>query len=395
MSLEEHPPFFNQGLINDFISRMGIPNLHIYCYDTLKSENKLKFLSSAMGKCCGDNIGKDYLTANISNLKNRERYDLALLTHTADFKSNQLVENILGFILVQRGECSKLPNTYCINLVCSPIGDSRAKGVGSIMMALYLYCVMNNPNVADKIGLLELANSYENIAGLCLYSKYGFSYDPTLYEGRCFEDKFNLPMIVDMSEKYGVENIEEANQKLKDIATGASRGFIKPAICQVSGGGNKQMLLGFLLSLDKLLDLQASEYIVPYIKSNGSTTHYDKLHELFGENHQAVKDKIAQLLTPSYELTEEDAHILNNVYSAPTPPTPPPPPRQTRKRQVSVAKEPSPVKQLVSETKRTKITPAKGRSSTKKKSNTNATSTEKKTPSKRNTRFSNKRAKSI
>lgn len=332
--------FFTQDLLDNFKGLLENSGLNLYCYDFLEKEKKISRLPSSMKKCCGTNIGTGYINSQSRNLKNEKNtFDLALVTFQPheNFTSTKLDENILGFIIVQKGECNKFNDTYCINLICSSIFDERAKGMGSILIALYLYCIINNNNVIDKRGLLELANSYINMGGLCLYSKYGFEYDPSLYGDDCFNDHNNLPMIVDIETKYGGSNNDESNQIIKNILVGNNKGFPKPDICAIRDN-DKQLLLGCLMNLNMFLDLDTPEYIISFIKSDDITVEYDVLYNSLGNNPNAVKSKINELM--SKELTTNDRELLTNVYiipqSEPVPP-PLPPPKEvttmtTRKR---------------------------------------------------------------
>jgi len=265
-----------------------------------------------MKKCCGNNIGIDYINKQNRALKhNKDTHDLALITYEPqeNFSSTKLENNILGFIIIQKGECSKFNDTYCINLICSPSLDERSKGIGSILIALYIYCIMNNDDIIEKRGLLELANSYVNMGGLCLYSKYGFVYDPLLYGADCFNDYNNLPMIVEIDTKYG-----NSNEIIKDILLGKNKGFQKPPICSIREN-DKQLLIGILMNLDKFLKLNNLEYITSYIMSNNTSIEYELLYNLLGNSPEMVEIKINELMTG--ELSDEDRELLSKIYVEP------------------------------------------------------------------------------
>lgn len=315
--------FFTQSLLEDFKGLLGNPNLNVYCYDYLESNNKLSNLIGAMKNCCGNHIGTSYLNQQNRALKSKnDAYDLALITYEKDLKPSSLSTNILGFIIVQKNECAKFQDAYCINLICSPSNDNRTKGIGSLLFALYLYCVINNNNVVEngKLGLLELANSYINIGGLCLYSKYGFEYDSSLYGDDCFNDYNNLPMIVDMKSKYEYPNIERSNQILKEIALGINKGFPKPTLCSISNN-HKQLLLGILSNLDNFLKQNKTEYIISFIKSDYTTVEYEILFNELSNDPSKVDAKINELIsTVSSELSPNDMELLQKIYIAPEQP---------------------------------------------------------------------------
>ena len=108
-----------------------------------------------------------------------------------DFKIRQ----IKGFIIVERGECKKYLKRYAIKLICSTHNQ------GTLLMGLYMHTLLNNNNIdtPDKIGILELADGYNNIPGLCTYHKFGFTEDNKLYGDNCFEGVHSMPMSVDLN----------------------------------------------------------------------------------------------------------------------------------------------------------------------------------------------------
>jgi regulator of sigma D len=103
---------------------------------------------------------------------------------------------IVGFLIAQRGECPKYPNAYAVNLICA-----RERGISSMLMGCYLYCIKRHPRYMQK-GLLELANEYNNLNGFCAYRKMGYVFDPDIYSANClkFADAGDalLPMSVDI-----------------------------------------------------------------------------------------------------------------------------------------------------------------------------------------------------
>ena len=104
---------------------------------------------------------------------------------------------IVGFLIAQRGECPKYPNAYSVNLICA-----REKGISSMLMGCYMYCIKRHSRYMQK-GLLELAGAYDNLNGFCAYRKMGYVFDPDIYSANClkFEDEGDalLPMSVDIA----------------------------------------------------------------------------------------------------------------------------------------------------------------------------------------------------
>lgn len=179
--------------------------------------------------------------------------------------SKYKLDSIIGFVIVEKGMCKRYANAYGINLICSRSGVES--GIGSLLMGLYLYTIVSHPKelsssavinyqsgkafinyqlieIPDEIsyqkplfstsdeliplqhiGILELAGSYLNAAGLCLYEKFGFRYEPLLLKQDCFLDIENLPMILSFSSNpkykpYWKNNIEQIKQILIKISIG-------------------------------------------------------------------------------------------------------------------------------------------------------------------------------
>ena len=211
---------------------------------------------------------------------------------------NQLLEyrlsGVVGFIIVEKGECNQFPNGWSINLICT--SKNAIPGSGSILMGLYLYTILCHPdgnadrfvypgkegiiNVYEKltdieeeptyeikfettqplipvqqIGILELASAYTNAGGLCMYEKFGFKYVYELYGEHCFPDYYNLPMLLnfDRLREYSELTKEQRQQKVINITAGLDRGFEKSKICNLRDR-KEQKLLGYLKSMQILYE---------------------------------------------------------------------------------------------------------------------------------------------
>ena len=101
------------------------------------------------------------------------------------------LENIKGFIIVEKGECRKHDNIYSIKLICSPSSK------GTFLMGMYIYTIFTTQT--DKIGILELAGGYINTPGLCAYYKFGFRQDDDLVGYDCLNDLGSMPMSTDLN----------------------------------------------------------------------------------------------------------------------------------------------------------------------------------------------------
>ena len=243
----------------------------------------------------------------VSSVDSSDYFDL-LLVSTKKFEDSTLpieqrLSEVAAFIVVQLGECSMYPLSYSINLICAD--TKKSTGIGSILMGAYLYTILSHPSVetslsmsdditfppgdsylqvttkrtssetqtigkvkfgtdepliqTQHIAVLELADAYANPGGLCMYEKYGFIFDPSMFAENCFTDKDNLPMIIDFNEKPGYRELDLTAKKSKIIAitNGSDRGFPKDIICSLRG--DRQKLLGHLKSM-KLKEIIDSNY---------------------------------------------------------------------------------------------------------------------------------------
>ena len=152
-----------------------------------------------------DGIVDDYGFQTIDQLINNvDEYDVVVAVKP-DYNSvgtavrtkkltNNKMDKVVGFIITELGECKKEPNIVSVNLICARPGTIR----GGLLMGAYLYC-LKKQRAYKKVGILELASGYLNIAGFISYTKLGFDKDLSLYGERCFSDYANLPMSVNLT----------------------------------------------------------------------------------------------------------------------------------------------------------------------------------------------------
>jgi hypothetical protein len=243
-----------------------------------------------------------------------EEYTAKSATSSIDDIIAHRLSGVVGFIIVELGECKTYPHGYSINLICT--NNKAPAGSGSILMGLYLYTILSHPDKTDteaiifppgkgeltivekphsadiedtdieysfstlesltpvqQFGILELASAYTNPGGLCMYEKFGFQYTESMFGTQCFEDFSNLPMLIDFKTKPGYAELstEQKKQKILNITTGTDKGFPKSKICSVRdsyinpAGKNiltrEQTLLGYLKTLKLLIDHDMSRVI--------------------------------------------------------------------------------------------------------------------------------------
>ena len=274
--------FFEQNYIDEYSAKFS--SGFIYSYKTLlqKYTNE-NLIFNGLKICCGINIGDEYLETSFKKLKesiNKDDgiYDLACVFDKSfdQLPKNTLIRNMVAFIIVEKGECKLLPNTFSINLICA-----RLPGKGGLLFGLYIYTLINNDAVTNKQGILELANAYFNIGGLCLYTKFGFQIDETLYGANCFGDYNNLPMLLNIDD-YGSTK-DEQNDRLSDIMLHGRNAFAKNILCNIRDREIQQLagLLHNFKTFIKYLDgnPDISYYIIPDRECPEGIINFTKLND--------------------------------------------------------------------------------------------------------------------
>lgn len=221
---------FTQEIIDHF--KHSHEELNKFHY-ALANDIPSNILTNIMMNACDNEIDSKYIEeTKDALLKNNHEFSMVAMFKIEKYD----MENMLGFIVLQHGECEMLPNTYSVNLICSN------KNKGKILMGLALYAIKTNPHVQDKACVLELAGGYINASGFCMYSKFGFVADKMLYNSQCFKDANNLPM------KANLDNISPADIVKRSITSVET----SETICK---DRSKQMYLGMAMNLKTRLDL--------------------------------------------------------------------------------------------------------------------------------------------
>lgn len=294
--------FFKTTFINDFLQRGGF-GFKLYNLEDLTALNNrgltVPLLTKLLQHNCANNIGVDYRKRLINHIHKEQKllddqkvYDMIIIA-TDDINSisganiNTEFDKIKGFMIVEKGECQTYSDNYCINLICTvQPSNTQAKptfSAGNILIALYIYVLIQDTTIVNKVGLLELANSYYNVGGLCLYTKYGFVYDRALSTPTCFPAfPDTMPMIANILD-YG-SSIDEQTDRLFDIIAGKPRSFSKPSICNQRD--KRQMLLALALNLEMGMTGD-------YFTSDDTILKYDLLNDAFTNGPVSLNDFIA------------------------------------------------------------------------------------------------------
>jgi hypothetical protein len=189
-----------------------------------QEEQVFNILLALSNKVC-DKIGEHYGAVSLLNcIVHSEEYEMVLAIHPGYkdleeeiFGSDSTIvswvtREIGGLLIVQKGECKKMPNTYSVRLICKT-GEFKSP----VLLGSYLY--MAKLNYQDY-GVLEVAGGHENLNAFCAYDKFGFEEDKELFMD-CFDDEEldNLPMKVDLNkiELEHIVSVVSHGKRLKKI----------------------------------------------------------------------------------------------------------------------------------------------------------------------------------
>jgi hypothetical protein len=225
-------------------------------YDTKKGKQMAEYL---VDNACSNSIQLDYkkdvMKAVYKSFHDPSSdFDIAINTSAPlEQADSHFAQKIIGFLVSQKGECTALPEAHSILLICS-----SSSGGGSLLLALFLFAIMTNPAVTNKVGLLELATSYQNLKGLCSYSKFGFKYSPDLYtkiitaqngtkrtqngKAKCFTEIFNLPMMCNTTAEFDSPDVIRQILRRIDVPKGMINARKHP-LCTLSIDEQAQMFL--------------------------------------------------------------------------------------------------------------------------------------------------------
>jgi hypothetical protein len=226
-------------------------------------------------------VEEPYLKSVLRRSMNNDNFDFAFIFSSIDELIDESttkeelekiydakMKSLVSFIIVERNECKKYGNAYALNYICS-----KEKGLGSILVGLYLYSIFSHPSIdkssikvkkiIDQIadpsieyygpeilhmGILELSGGYMNTPALCLYSKFGFIEDEELSgpSSNCFTSTENIAMITD----YDGMTPQNIKEKIVNIVLGRESDFMKSSICKFKDP-EMQAYLAWLYSLQK------------------------------------------------------------------------------------------------------------------------------------------------
>jgi hypothetical protein len=263
-------------------------------------------------------LGKDN-SAKIRHLRKQKDDSVAV--------REKKLRSVVGFLIVQKGECNGLPDDYAVNLIC--VRDGAASGAGQVLIGLYLFTILERFQTIGhlQLGLLELAGGYSNIPGLCLYSKFGFVPSMNLAIPGCFPSPGNMPMELHFPTKYRVATIDDAKIIVCSIVAGDRyhKGFKLP-LCNIRA--NQSVLIA-LKEYNRLLEYRSSKRIDKntFRSYCSRKPDLDLINSMFGTAfetriHSFVRDLIYDMesvnpgtLQPNVNLDPNDIEFIRIISS--------------------------------------------------------------------------------
>jgi hypothetical protein len=279
-------PFFKKDIIADFLSRLSIPGIKILANKEL---NERSLRENGVSICRGSILDSYLEEALDAAFGDNPNYEVVAL-----FEDN-VKSAPISFLIVEKGECEKMSEAWSVNLICASLQSPKGlKGVGQILMGLYLYIIAENEEVEEKTGVLELANGYINAGGLASYSKLGFIVDKSLYGEDCFPNYNNLPMIASDIDPDRIVDI------LNNVPNAA---YNKEAVCLI-GDRDIQLYAGICLNLLTFMTLVPegirkkhiiADYALNYGQDDVRVVDYKYLYSLIKKDPEAFETLVLNI----------------------------------------------------------------------------------------------------
>lgn len=342
-------------------------------YTNETRENMKKFIDFLSKRICSS-IGAEYAKSAVNRAidldLSKNNFDILVAStrviEDVTLSIEQRLEGVVAFVIVEIGECKKYPSGASINLICTDT-KKAISGTGSILMGAFLYTILSHPDnvqpsnaiqyppgnsylhVTSKklsdgkvienctfgsdeplipiqqVAVLELADAYINAGGLCMYEKFGFSYDQTMFTDYkkkifCFDDRVNLPMLIDFNNKPGYAGLssDDKKQVVLDVIVGKNKSFPKSKICSVRG--DYQTLLGYLKSIKLYVDNTENSSLAVFSPRTLEGSIIRQIKEMHQDQGVTRRSRSAAQQSPAKEGTIDE--VIDYIENPPQPDDP-------------------------------------------------------------------------
>jgi hypothetical protein len=207
---------FNKELVESFQSNINMKSGFTILSKQHNSENsslKIKFIQRLGSLCGGIKQGLDeYLLDSIEHSHNP-------IYNTVDISIDYVYirdtrGKVCAILLAHRGECQEVPSWWTVRLICNK-QEENCKGMAAKLLGLYTYALKIKQ--VQKYGLLEIADNYENIAGYCLYSRFGF--EETNIQCKAFMWLTLANNLEKITYDQIIETVKTGKQQIKDTGS--------------------------------------------------------------------------------------------------------------------------------------------------------------------------------
>ena len=287
---------FDKSFLTFVKKRMSMKSAKKYGYkieiiDPSVYTSNIKFITNVftneLMNICSSSVNKKYVNDTINEIYIASRdpetnpFELAVLKN----KNGTHV----GMLIIETGECKlkRFENTPVLRLICARSGEGTILIYYYVQAMCYAYHKLKQQKC--RYGLLELADHYDNIRGLCAYDKFGFREDYSILRKNCFGFPESLPMVVDL-EKVTYDDVDNV------IATGyripqsnspeplCSKRFIKDKLAESIQ--NREIKKRYTL-YQKLMKNDTSYYDSLLVDGRGDKTIQNYLSDLENSKKQS------------------------------------------------------------------------------------------------------------
>lgn len=207
---------FNTELVEKFQKNINLKTgFTILCrqHNQLDSQLKIKFIQRLGSLCGGVKKGLDeYLLDSIEQAHDPRYKDSDISIDYVYIRDTR--GKVCAILLAHRGECQEVPSWWTVRLICNK-QEENCKGMAAKLLGLYTYSLKIKQ--VQKYGLLEIADNYENIAGYCLYSRFGF--EETNIKCKTFMWLTLANNIDKITHDQIIETVKTGKQQIKDTGS--------------------------------------------------------------------------------------------------------------------------------------------------------------------------------
>ena len=243
---------------------------------------------------CSSSVKKKYVNDTIIEIYLASRNPQTNPFELAMLKNKDGVH--VGMLIIETGECKLegFTNTPVLRLICARSGEGTTLIYYYVQAMCYSYHELKKQEC--RYGLLELADHYNNIRGLCAYDKFGFREKYSILRNDCFGLPESLPMIVDL-EKVTYDDLDNV------IASG----YRIPQLNTSEPLCNKRFIKNDGTKAKQKSELKKRSKLYQSLMKNNSYYYDSLLVDGLGD------EKIQNVLTKLENSKKQSKYVLDNL----------------------------------------------------------------------------------